>query len=187
MEEAVVDKYSYEEYLEIAKSKENKRVELIFGQIYNMAGASAKHQDIVGNIYFTLRENIKYKNNEKIKNDCKIRIAPYDIKFESKDDISVVQPDVMVLCKDEKYPCAIFEVLSKSTANKDKGIKKELYQFYGIKEYFIVNGDLKIVDKYLLENGKYYYVKGFSIDEEISVDCLDTKLKIKDIFENIEE
>ena len=184
MEEIVVDKYSYEDYLQIAKSKENERVELIFGEIYNMAGASAKHQDIVGNIYFNLRENIK---DEKSKKNCKIRIAPYDIKFESKDDISVVQPDVMVLCKDKKYPCAIFEVLSKSTANKDKGIKKELYQFYGIKEYFIVNGDLKIVDKYILENGKYYYVKGFNIDEEMSVDCLDIKIKIGDIFENIEE
>ncbi len=181
MEEAVIDKYSYEEYLEIAKSKENERVELIFGEIYNMAGCSKKHQQIVGNIYFHLR------NKNKIKEECEILIAPYDIKFESKDDISVVQPDVMILCKDKKYPCAIFEVLSKSTANKDKGIKKELYQFYGIKEYFIVNGDLKIVDKYLLENGKYYYVKGFSIDEEINVECLDAKVKIKDIFENIEE
>ncbi len=184
MEVEVVEKYSYEDYQEIAKSNPNERVELIFGEIYNMAGASAKHQDIVGNIYFNLRENIKDKEVNK---NCKIRVAPYDIKFKSKDDTSVVQPDVMVLCKDKKYPCAIFEVLSKSTANKDKGIKKELYEFYGVEEYYIVNGDLKIVDKYILDNGKYYYVKGFSVDDEMSLGCLDTKIKIEDIFENIEE
>ncbi len=44
----------------------------------------------------------------------------------------------MIFCKNSQTPCIIFEVLSKSTAYKDKSIKKELYEKSGIDEYFLV-------------------------------------------------
>ena len=48
MEDArALENYTYEDYLDIANSTE-ERVELIFGKIYMMAGASALHQDTVG-------------------------------------------------------------------------------------------------------------------------------------------
>ncbi|KIM03610.1 MAG: hypothetical protein KU28_11155, partial [Sulfurovum sp. PC08-66] len=59
MHEALrLDNYTYEDYLEIdATTKE--RLELIFGEIYMMAGASALHQDSVGNIFFVLKKIAK--------------------------------------------------------------------------------------------------------------------------------
>ena len=179
MDEALkLEDYSYQDYLDIDKSTK-ERVELIDGKIFMMAGASAAHQDAVGNIFFTLKNIVKDK-----KSKCLPRIAPYDLKLFKLRDTNVVQPDVMLFCEDE-MPCAVFEVLSDSTAHKDKGVKKELYERFGIVEYFIVDTALKIVDKYELNDGKYYYVKGFYIEQMMKINCLDEEIDIKEVFENI--
>ena len=179
MDEAIkLDNYNYQDYLDIDKST-NERVELIDGEIFMMAGASAAHQDTVLNIALILKNIAKDK-----KSTCIPRIAPFDLKLSRAGNINVVQPDVMLFCE-SSIPCAIFEVLSNSTAHKDKGVKKELYERFGIKEYFIVDTTLKIIDKYELNNGKYYYVKGFYIEELMKINCLDKEISIKDVFENI--
>jgi len=82
-------------------------------------------------------------------------------------------------------PCAVFEVLSPSTASKDKGVKKDLYELSGIKEYYIINIDLKIIDKYILDNGRYYYIKGYSIGDTFTIDCVEVDLFVDDIFEDL--
>jgi Uma2 family endonuclease len=179
MEALKLDNYTYQDYLDIDSTTNNDtRVELIFGEIYMISGCTANHQDTVFNIAY----NIKVLKNNK----CIPRIAPYDIKITIDNDTNVVQPDVMILCKDSELPCAVFEVLSPSTASKDKGVKKELYELAKIKEYYIVNTDLKIIDKFLLDHGKYYYVKGFNTEDTIKIDCIDAEISVKDIFENID-
>ena len=130
MNEALkLENYSYEDYLEIDKSTK-ERVELIFGNIYMMAGASAYHQDIVGNIFF-ISKSITKKSKK-----CIPKITPFDIKLEINRDISIVQPDIMLFYNNLKIPYAIFEVLSIQTAYKDMRIKKDLYEASGVKEYF---------------------------------------------------
>ncbi|MEA1953746.1 MAG: Uma2 family endonuclease [Campylobacterota bacterium] len=168
--------YSYEDYLDIDRDTK-ERVELIFGDIYMMAGASASHQDAVGNIFFSL------KNISKIKERCLPRIAPFDLKLTDGDGVSVVQPDVMLFCSDETLPCALFEVLSPSTAHKDKTIKKELYERSGIEEYFLVNVEYKVVDKFILKDGIYYYDKAYGEDDEMPIVCLDSFIIVSEIFE----
>ena len=178
MEALKLDNYTYEDYLDIDRTTE-ERVELIDGRIYMMAGASAAHQDTVLNIALILKTLSKEKNR------CLPRIAPYDLKLVNGSDHNVVQPDVMLFCEDEAIPCAIFEVLSDSTAHKDKSVKKELYERFGIAEYFLVNTTFQVVDKYELDRGRYYYVQGFGIDDEVSVGCLDAPLPVAEVFDNI--
>jgi len=88
----------------------------------------------------------------------------------------------MLFCEDEK-PCAIFEVLSPSTALKDKTVKKELYERSGVKEYFLVNAEYKVVDKFMLIDGKYEYVGAFGTEDELPIDCLESDIKLKEVFE----
>jgi len=177
MNEALkLENYSYEDYLQIdATTKEN--VELIWGDIYMMAGASAIHQDIVGSIFFEL------KNFSKTKKECFPRIAPYDLKLSVEDIVSVVQPDVMIFCHSKELPCAIFEVLSPSTAYKDKSVKKELYEACGIREYFLVNPDYKVIDKFILEGDKYFYDKAYGVEDMMRVECFEVEIKVSEIFE----
>lgn len=169
-----LDNYTYQDYLDIDQSTQ-ERVELIFGKIYMMAGASAEHQDAVGNIFYLL------KTFSKSKQECTPRIAPFDLKLVVHNETSVVQPDVMLFCKNE-LPCAIFEVLSPSTAYKDKTVKKDLYEQSGIQEYFLVNIEFKIIEKFILQNGTYVYDKAYGLEEEISIECLSESFEVKEVF-----
>ncbi len=180
MEARKLEDYTYQDYLDIdATTKE--RVELIFGKIYMMAGASAVHQDVVGNIFYVLK-NI---------NKCKPRIAPYDLKLFCprqgvRESTNVVQPDIMLFCESEQLPCAIFEVLSPSTAAKDKTVKKELYECAKIREYFLVEPEYGIVEKFVLDGESYRYEGSFTKEDTIDVTCLEAKLEVADFFAGIE-
>jgi Uma2 family endonuclease len=177
MEALKLENYNYDDYLDIDNSTK-ERVELIFGQIYMMAGASAAHQDAVGNIFFILKTISKEKKR------CTPRIAPFDLKLNVNNNISVVQPDVMLFCASKEIPCAVFEVLSPSTAYKDKTVKKELYKQSGIKEYFLVNVEFKLIEKFILQEGKYIYDKAYGVEEAIEITCLDEEMLVSEIFES---
>ena len=176
MEEALkLDNYTYEDYLNIDQTT-RERIELIFGKIYMMAGASASHQDAVLNLAVIL------KNFSKTKKKCKPMVAPFDLKLVVENKTNTVQPDVMLFC-DTELPCAVFEVLSPSTAYKDKTVKKELYEKSGIGEYFLVNVEFKIVEKFMLVDGKYQYIGAYGLEDELALDCLDEKVMVCEVFE----
>lgn len=175
-----LEDYTYEDYLDIDRTTQ-ERVELIFGKIYMMAGASAVHQDVVGNIFFILKSIGK----------CKPRIAPYDLKLFCpregvRERVNVVQPDVMLFCRNEQFPCAIFEVLSPSTALKDKTVKKELYECARIKEYFVVETEYNVIERFVLKNGKYEYIGAYGKGDEMEIRCIGAKIEVAKIFEGIE-
>ena len=181
MEALKLDNYSYEEYLHIDKTTpDNEYYELIFGHIYAMSGATATHQDIVLNIATHLKTYKKTTN-------CFPRIAPFDLKIECSGTINVVQPDIILYCEEKEIPCAIFEVLSPSTAYKDKGIKKELYESCGVHNYFLVDPLAKTIDKFILKEKRYIYDKCYGVDEEhsdtMAIECLHTEIDVKVFFE----
>ena len=177
MEAYDLKNYSYEDYLDIDKSTpDDERYELIFGDIYMMSGASRLHQDIVGNIFFLFKSVQKEKS-------CSSVIAPFDIKLKCDDAINVVQPDVMLFCEDKEIPCVVCEVLSPSTAHKDKTVKKEIYECFGIKNYLIIDPVNQYVDKFILKEGKLIYEKCYGLDDEIEIECLDETFKVEDFFE----
>lgn len=183
MEAHKLNNYSYADYLAIDRTiKENERLELIDGEILFMAGASAEHQDMVLEIASILKELTKKSDKR-----CFPRIAPFDLKLINGRDENVVQPDIMLFCGESEIPCAIFEVLSPSTAAKDRGSKKELYERFGVDDYFIVDISLKIIDAYRLENGKYYYLKGFSGKDQLPISCISAEVAMDSLFETTEK
>jgi len=98
------------------------------------------HQKISKRIF-----QILYKN---IENDQKGEVfySPVDVYL---DEENVFQPDLVVVLKDSKAkieekgiigaPDVVIEVLSPSSAYHDLIEKKEVYQKYGVKEYWIVD------------------------------------------------
>jgi Uma2 family endonuclease len=79
------------------------------------------------------------------------------------DENNVVIPDAMIVCNkdiiksDGIYgaPDLVAEVISPSTAKRDKGVKKDLYEKHGVKEYWIVSPIEKSIEVWLLKEGKY--------------------------------
>jgi len=145
-------RYSYDDY----KNWEGNDWELIYGQAYCMSPAPMlKHQSISCNIAWELKNAL---------NNCKKCQAYMPIDWKISED-TVVQPDNSVICHEPqneayitKAPVIIFEILSKSTAKKDKGLKYNIYEQEGVQYYIIVDPIEEIAKVYKLLNGKYIKV-----------------------------
>ena len=77
----------------------------------------------------------------------------------------------------ESIPFFVIEVLSPLTRRKDHTIKKELYEKFGVKEYWLVEPNADFIEVYKLntETGKYYldgiYQKLWEVDwNELTAD-----------------
>jgi Uma2 family endonuclease len=170
----ILPHYTYEEYRHW-----EGRWEIIEGIPYAMSPApNPRHQWICSNIKGELRNAIK---NTGCKN-CKV----YDfIDIKASED-TVVQPDAVVVCKEITKPFLDFpaslvvEILSPSTAIKDRNNKFLLYQSQKILYYIIVDVDKNELEIFhLKEDGKYQLEKiathlayTFHLDTECSVDVV---------------
>jgi len=182
--------------------KERRKYELLDGKIYYMAGASSNHNAIKGNIYRIFGNFLKGKK-------CRAFVDGEDVHFNEKD---IAVPDVMIVCnrdiikEDGIYgvPDLIVEILSKSTAKRDIGYKKDLYGKYGVKEYWIVSQAECSVQVYLLKDGVYVFDNIYQIyedwvlrkmDEEEKSEIIkefktslydDLIINVEEVFENVE-
>lgn len=182
-------KYTYEDYL---KWDDSNRYELIEGIPYLLASPSVLHQTIVGNIYFKFKE---YLNDKK----CKVFTAPLDVllpqdkDIEEKDIDVVVQPDIFIVCDENKIksgrnckgaPDMIIEVLSPATASRDFITKQNLYEKAGVKEYWIASPEEKdIVIFRLNEKMKYHLCGIYTENSMIQVGIFpELTIPLKDVF-----
>ena len=165
LKEEYLPHYTYDEY--VAWDGE---WELIDGVPYAMAPApTIKHQTISNEIARRLSEALD--RCEK----CRALIAA-DWKV-SED--TVVQPDNLVICHKPtnnsyllKAPALIFEILSPSTQQKDRGLKFELYEREGVGYYVIVDPKEEIAKVYRLDTAGRY-IKVADVSDESVVFTLD--------------
>jgi len=173
--------YTYADYL---TWDDDIRYEIIDGVPYAMAGANLAHQVISGELYSQLHGFLNGK-------PCMVLAAPFDVRLnaESHDDI-VVQPDLLVVCNkfkldDKSYkgaPDMVVEILSPSTAGRDKLVKFNKYLKAGVKEYWIVDPERKIVEVYVLR-GTSYIASVYSENDVATVNVLKgCQIDLKDVF-----
>ena len=132
---------------------DGKRAELIDGQIYYMAPPSWKHQKISGYLHNEIYNYIKERDGE-----CEILAAPFAV-FLSDDDINYVEPDISVICDlaklDDKgchgAPDWIIEIVSPSSKSRDYMTKLFKYRTVGVREYWIVDPEKKMITVYAFE------------------------------------
>jgi len=151
--------YSYADYY---KWKFEERVELIKGRIYKMSPApTSAHQVIAREISGELWQFLKGKT-------CQVFFAPFDVRIprkskEDKDIITVVQPDICVICDPAKIdkkgcigaPDIVIEILSPANSEKELKHKYDVYEDAGVKEYWVVFPQEKTLMIYTLTSGKF--------------------------------
>jgi Uma2 family endonuclease len=144
--------YTYEDYCQWEGNWE-----LIEGMPYAMAPMPVpRHQIVGGNFYGLFKEAFKKSHC----NHCKA-YPPIDWKIS---DDTIVQPDLLIVCNkiEKKYldfpPVLVVEILSPSTASKDRGEKMELYASQKVKYYLIIDPQFKKVEIYQYVNQQYELV-----------------------------
>lgn len=174
------------------------KYELIDGTTYMMAPPRMIHINIGGNLFHIIRSYLSGKR-------CKV-FAGAPVIF---DDANYFIPDLLVVCDRNKIrpngiygaPDLIIEILSPSTRKNDLGVKKDIYEKYGVKEYWLVDPAGETVDVYILQNGKYMLDNSYhnytpeeweDLDDKERADTKlslkvslydDFEINVKDIFE----
>lgn len=157
---------------------EDWKGELIDGVIYDMTTPTMRHQELLGQIYFKFLEYQKKSDR-----DCRVYL-PLDVQLD-KDDRTMVEPDMLVVCHQEYKnhaiwgaPDFVMEILSPSTSSRDCILKLKKYRDAGVKEYWIVDGDCQNVLVYDFTDPQDQAPRSYTFDDQIPVRISGGKLVI---------
>ena len=160
MQTATIDKskaWTVDDFLQLEES--NLPCELINGELFMSPAPSLIHQITCGNLYDLLKAYARVSGGF-------TAFSPIDIYFDSK---NVFQPDLVYVKKENLAilaerglngaPDLVVEIISPSNGFKDRNQKKNLYQKFGVKEYWIIdpgNRTIEIYDFAMGENPALY-------------------------------
>jgi Uma2 family endonuclease len=135
--------------------EDNLRRELIDGELIVTAAPSWRHQRVVAKLVHRLLSHCEVHGGE-------VLPAPFDVYFS---DINVVEPDVLYVRPEnverleQRYlrsaPDLAVEVSSPTTRRVDLTGKRDLYERFGVQEYWFVDLDVDRVEVYRLEGERY--------------------------------
>ena len=145
-------KLTYEDY---AKTPDDERYELIDGELVEMPSPRFIHQRVLLNLIWW------FKQVEEM--DLGIVChAPFDVFFS---DTVILQPDLMFVSRERAHiitednlqgaPDVAIEILSSSDPDRDRVRKREIYERYGVSEYWLVDPDARDVTVLSLHEGAY--------------------------------
>ena len=81
----------------------------------------------------------------------------------------------------EGIPNLIVEVLSRATKDRDKGLKLDVYEKFGVKEYWLVDINFREITIYSDNtNGKYKTIRTYS--EDMVIKWNNSNIKVESIF-----
>jgi Uma2 family endonuclease len=125
------------------------RYELIDGELLVSPSPRLRHDRALMWLYDTIAPFVKSHGLGRIS------LSPADIGLEAE---SIVQPDLFLIPADQDAAARewsdvtglrlVIEVLSEGTARYDRGEKREYYQRNGVDEYWIVDLDARLVERW---------------------------------------
>lgn len=138
-----------------AMPEDGKRYEAIGGDLYVTAAPSRHHQWVV------LRLAAEFDRLLVQTGHGEVYPAPFGVEFPETEE--GVQPDFIFVSRDRLHivgedwvrgaPDLVVEILSPSTAARDRGIKLKLYRAQGVAEYWIVDPDARSAEVWDLTGG----------------------------------
>jgi len=181
--------YTYADYL---KWQFEERVELIKGKVFELAAPNRIHQGVTGKIFLKIGMFLE-------SSPYFVYQAPFDVRFprkskEDKDVITVLQPDICVICDATKLdergcigaPDIVVEVLSPGNKAKELCFKYEVYEESGVKEYWIVSPQDETCVINTLQQGKYQASRVMTYGDTVTSSVLPGfQLDLTELFEAV--
>ena len=179
-------KFNYQDYLQLS---DDKRYEIIDGELFMVPSPNESHQNILGYIFNCI---FNYTRKTKLGS---VYCAPFDVLFSEAD---IVQPDIIFVANKNKNiitknniqgaPDLLIEILSSGTSRRDLGVKKKLYAKNGVREYWIVDPAQETVEVFNLKEG-VFLGKSYRAGEAGQTSRLSSSviqgfdIEVKEIFE----
>ncbi len=149
-EKPTAKRYSVAEYMAL-EVRSDVRHEFFEGEVFAMAGASIRHNLLIGNCFLALRTGLR---------GSKCRVFTESVQLAVERGRYYNYPDVAVTCtpadlaaeRTIESPVLLIEVLSKSTANRDRSWKFNQYkQLPTLRHYLLVSQTTCLVEWYRRE------------------------------------
>jgi Uma2 family endonuclease len=127
---------------------DGSRYEVLDGELFVTPAPSLRHQFVIGRL-FRILSDYADANRAGL-----VMLSPADIEFSPR---RLVQPDLFVAPCTEREPASwrditrlelAIEVLSPSTARADRHVKRRLYQSQGVPEYWVVDPDARLIERW---------------------------------------
>lgn len=169
---------------------EGERIEIIDGEAFMLATPVRVHQEANGELFGQIWQYLRDKK-------CRVYHPPFAVRlFEKNNDkpenvMTLVEPDIAIVCDHSKLdelgckgaPDFIAEILSPSTQRHDRLTKLNLYERAGVREYWIVDLAGRVVQKYILEEGRFVLKEIGLPDDKLKVGILeDCEIELSLIF-----
>ncbi|MDD9988640.1 MAG: Uma2 family endonuclease [Spirochaetaceae bacterium] len=147
-------KLTYEDYLQLPE--DGRRHEIIDGDHYVSAAPFVPHQRVVKRLMVQFYRRIEETGlGEVLPAPVATVLSETDVV--EPDLVVVLGPNASVVTREriDGAPDLVVEILSPSTAHRDRGLKLDLYQKSGVAEYWIVDAERRVVHQYVLEDGVF--------------------------------
>lgn len=142
------------------------------------------HQKILGYMYRKMADYIESRGLGEV------FVSPLDVILE--EGYNKVQPDIIFIKKDNMrifqdfirgIPDLVVEIVSQGSFTLDTVKKKELYERYGVFEYWIVIPELRSIDVFVLEGAKYKLFSFAEIEGKVHSSIIEGfEVNVKEIF-----
>jgi Uma2 family endonuclease len=165
---------------------EDVHCEILNGELFMSPTPSFYHQEISGNLYTDMHDFVKAHRLGRIVT------APQDTRLGK---FNLLQPDILFISKDNKDvkievtvvgpPDLVVEIVSPTSIRRDYHKKKDIYEEFKVKEYWIVDPANKSVEVFTLKNDIYEIFTFGTNPEHIakSVVLQGFEITLGDIFE----
>ena len=152
------------------------------GRIIAMAGASEAHNLITANLAREIGNRLVPRGCRVVSSDLRVSIGT-----------RYVYPDVVAYCDEPAFtgdqpdtlanPSLLIEVVSSSTAERDRGDKLTAYlEIEGLREYWIVEQDRALVHQYVREGKTWtiHFVRG--LEATLRSSSFEIALPMADVY-----
>ena len=174
-------RFTYSDYLLLP---EDKRHEILDGELYVVAAPNTGHQRISRKLAVALSQHIDGRGLGEIFS------APYDVILSEE---NVVQPDILFVRKERSSiigdmnlqgaPDIVIEILSEGTRRKDTEVKRKIYAGFGVAEYWIVDPEGATVEVLVWSESGYMTAGVYRRSDRLASPALpDLNLPLSQVF-----
>lgn len=142
-----IPRLTYDDLLAMFLEGDGLCHELIDGEHFVTPSPARRHQRLARRLTLSLGNHLEAHTDQ-----GELFTAPFDVVMSPCD---VVEPDLLVVLDDQQgilndknvggAPALVIEILSPGTRQRDQGLKRDLYDRQGVREYWMVDPDRNCV------------------------------------------
>jgi len=185
-----IRRFTPDEYYRL-EAQADYRSEFFNGEIFAMAGGSARHSRIGGNIYYFLRTKLEGSPCVSFNSDLKLRVKPTGLR---------TYPDVSVYCGSRELdpedpahqtytnPTILVEVLSPTTEQYDRGTKSTHYRrIETLKTILLVSQDEARVEMHVRQpDGSWSLREREGMEQSLRIEAVGVDLPFTAIYQDVD-